>query len=93
MRPYNIAEILGRAYLQCQIGLITANGFKIIGIYPFNPHIFSDSDFIASIPIKKTPTNPMSSTKQIIVTTKRDDQQIEENFIQPSYSKDCRQNK
>jgi len=32
----------------------------------------------------------MSSTKQIIVTTKRHDQQIEENFIQPSYSKDCK---
>ncbi|XP_018361237.1 PREDICTED: tigger transposable element-derived protein 1-like isoform X2 [Trachymyrmex cornetzi] len=55
---YDIAELLGRAYLQCQT--------------------------------EENPTSPMSSTKQIIATTKRHDQQIEENFAQPSCSKDCK---
>ncbi|XP_039304742.1 uncharacterized protein LOC105194808 isoform X3 [Solenopsis invicta] len=94
VKQYDIAEILGKAYLQCQTDLIAANGFKLTGIYPFKPYIFSDSDFIASTSAEKNPTDFMSFTRETTTSiTKQyhqieDFHQIEKDLAQPNYSKD-----
>ncbi|XP_063243011.1 uncharacterized protein LOC134542569 isoform X1 [Bacillus rossius redtenbacheri] len=46
--PYDIAELLGNAFLKCQTGEIAASGFSVTGIFPFNRHLFSDVDFAPS---------------------------------------------
>ncbi|XP_036138583.1 uncharacterized protein LOC105836987 isoform X2 [Monomorium pharaonis] len=53
VEQHNIAEILGKAYLQCQTGLIAANGFKVTGIYPFNSHVDLHRDFITTTSIEE----------------------------------------
>lgn len=45
---YDIAELLGKAFLKCQTGEIATNGFKVTGIFPFNRRVFTDVDFAPS---------------------------------------------
>ncbi|KAJ4440331.1 hypothetical protein ANN_08470 [Periplaneta americana] len=48
--PYDVAEIFGKAYLQCQTASIASKGFLETGIFPCDRTVFGDSDFIASTP-------------------------------------------
>lgn len=43
---FNIAELLGKAFLKSQTAQIAINRFRVTGIYPFNRHIFCEADFI-----------------------------------------------
>ena len=45
---YDIVELFWKAYMKCQIGEISFNGFKVGDIYPFNRNIFTQADYIAA---------------------------------------------
>lgn len=46
LKPYDIAELFGRAYLKCTTGEIAGNGFRATGIDTFDPQVLTDVDFI-----------------------------------------------
>lgn len=46
---FKIAEILSKAFLRAATMLTAINGFKKTGIYPYDPNIFPDSVFEASV--------------------------------------------
>lgn len=45
---FDLAEIFGKAYLNCQTASIAINGFRATGIYPPNPNIFPDCEYEAA---------------------------------------------
>lgn len=45
---YQIAEIFGNAFVRAATMTTAINGFSATGIWPCNPHIFSESDFLAA---------------------------------------------
>lgn len=61
--PYDISELFGKAYLQCQTGSIAAKGFSETGIFPCDRTVFGESDFIADTPFLPTQSieTPLSS--------------------------------
>lgn len=44
---YDISELFGKAFVECQNASIAINGFRVTGICPFNRTIFDESAFIA----------------------------------------------
>ncbi|GBP24910.1 hypothetical protein EVAR_12574_1 [Eumeta japonica] len=61
LKPYDIAELFGKAYSRCTTGELAINGFRVTGIYPCNRHIFTDADFLAeeqSLGTNRVPTPP-----------------------------------
>lgn len=47
--PYDIAELLGIAFLKCPTGEIAIGGFRVTGIFPFNRQVFAEVDFAPSV--------------------------------------------
>lgn len=44
---YNVSEIVGKAFPLAFTPVNILKGFKTTGIWPFNPNIFTDADFLA----------------------------------------------
>ena len=45
---FQIAKIFGEAYLKAAVPINAINGFAKTGIFPFNPDVFTEADFIAA---------------------------------------------
>lgn len=54
---YEIAELFGRAYQKVATVDKAVNGFKTAGIYPYQPNVFSDEDFVAAHAINPSLAN------------------------------------
>ncbi|KAF2889787.1 hypothetical protein ILUMI_16386 [Ignelater luminosus] len=48
LTAYDIAELRGNAYGKYQTGNTAAKGFSVGGLYPFNRHIFTKEDYLAT---------------------------------------------
>lgn len=76
---YDVAELMGVAYLKAASAEVAENGFRKSGIWPFNRNVFSDEDFAPSEvtdqpEIRPTnqpvnPDQPAIATDQVEVTT------------------------
>lgn len=44
-----VAELFGKAFVQAATMSTAVNGFKTSGIWPHDPSVFSESDFVASL--------------------------------------------
>ena len=57
-----VAELFGKAFIQAATMTTSVNAFRKCGIWPFDPSVFTESDFIASettdIPIVENSTPP-----------------------------------
>ena len=66
MTIYDISENLGIAYTRAFTSQNIQNGFKAAGIFPYNPYVFSDVDFLCSyVSDRPIPAND-NSDKQTI---------------------------
>ncbi|XP_054713052.1 uncharacterized protein LOC129222562 [Uloborus diversus] len=64
-----VAEIFGKAFIETSTMATAVNGFKKCGIWPFDPTVFSETDFapslVTDIPLTQTLT---SATTDVAVT-------------------------
>jgi len=61
--PYDVAGLLGDAYGRCSTVAKATSGFASTGIFPFNPDIFTDSDYAPSM-VTENSLEPVPSTSQ-----------------------------
>ena len=70
---YHIAELAGMAYTKAFTPSNIINGFKVCGLYPLNPDIFSEEDFLPSsvtdIPLTSEDNNPPMSSQGSLLST------------------------
>ncbi|GBP76354.1 hypothetical protein EVAR_52996_1 [Eumeta japonica] len=62
LKPHDMAELFEKAYLRSITGEMAVNGFKVKGIYPFNRHIFTDSDYFAESQLSSSMEQEQTST-------------------------------
>lgn len=74
---YQIASLLGKAYLKATTMTTVINGFKATGIWPLDPNNFNESDFLAS------------ATTEIELENQEKDGSIEEYKPHTSTSSPC----
>ncbi|CAG5006507.1 unnamed protein product [Parnassius apollo] len=53
-----VAEIFGKAFIETSTTATAVNGFKKCGIWPYDPSVFSESDFAPSQSITATASAP-----------------------------------
>ena len=70
---YHIAELAGMAYTKAFTPSNIINGFKVCGLYPLNPNIFSEEDFLPSSvtdrPLTLEDNNPPTSSQGSLHST------------------------
>ena len=65
MSIYEVARIIGEAYLRTAIPNSGMNGFKITGIWPYNKDIFTEEDFLATeLTEEARPSSDVQSSDQ-----------------------------
>lgn len=69
IRPSDIPTLFAGAYNRVAVPEKGIRGFAVTGIFPFNPHVFSDEDFAAEVPDEaqapNTPLTPDSSNRSV----------------------------
>ena len=63
---YDISEIFAPAYLKTVSAEKAANGFRVAGIYPFNPDVFQEEDFAASLTTEQPAQSELPETSQFV---------------------------
>lgn len=72
---HNIAEIVGHAYPLAFTPKNITNGFKVSGIYPYNPNIFTEDDFLSSYVTDRPNEAPVDGIAPGAVASTSDDQE------------------
>ena len=88
---YHIAELAGIAYTKAFTPSNIINGFKVCGLYPLNPDIFSEEDFLPSSvtdrPLTSEDNNPSTSSQGSLLPSSMTDRPLtSEDNIPPTSS-------
>lgn len=59
---YNVAECVGQAYAKAMTPVNIASAFKKCGIFPFDPEVFTEIDFMPSLVTDREQPGPSNST-------------------------------
>lgn len=65
MTIYDVATCVGKAYVEALTPSNIISGFRKSGIFPFNPNIFTESDFLCSYVTNRPLTTSVSSSINI----------------------------
>lgn len=57
---FQISKLLGEAFLRAAVPATAINGFRKCGIFPLDPDVFSDADFVAA-EVSDIPMNPQNN--------------------------------
>ncbi|KAB0804894.1 hypothetical protein PPYR_01864 [Photinus pyralis] len=83
----NIPELVGHAYSRAFIPSNVTKGFSATGIYPYNPHVFADSNFscaeVTNRPLNEVSAQTIANTthqKMRVLTDTPEKLAIEEEF-------------
>ncbi|XP_044749782.1 MFS-type transporter clz9-like [Coccinella septempunctata] len=74
---FQVAELFGQAFIRAATMLTAINAFKACGISPYNPHIFTEDNFIAAeateieLNAEKEPEADTTPTLSIAATSQR----------------------
>jgi hypothetical protein len=70
---YEIGEIFGAAYLRTAVADKAITGFRAAGICPFNPNVFTDEDFSASLVTERSYDDTLPTVSDHVPTPSRSD--------------------
>lgn len=62
-----VAEVFGNAFVQAATMSTAVNGFRKCGIWPYNPNVFSESDFAPSLTTEIQLNDSQTSTNQEVL--------------------------
>lgn len=89
---YDMAPLIGGAWIQAATPHNIQSGFSVSGVWPFNPHVFTDADFMpAMVTDRPNPQEAVSTTSEEAMPTTCTSEQVMTTTSEQIMSTACEQ--